>query len=65
MCRYFTQHTNCVLSMEVRYLYKFIEDSFFVRPCGGVITPRNRVDQFSPGCQAQMPPDSGTRNVEI
>jgi hypothetical protein len=65
MCRYFTQDTNRVLSMEVRYLDKFIEDLLFVRPCGGVITPRNRVDQFSPGCQAQLPPDSGTRHLEI
>jgi hypothetical protein len=51
--------------MEVRYLDKFIEDLLFVRPCGGVITSRNRVDQFSPGCQPQIPPDSGTRHLEI
>jgi hypothetical protein len=30
MGRYFTQHTNRVLSMEVRYLDKFIEDLLFL-----------------------------------
>jgi hypothetical protein len=65
MCRYFPQYTNRVLSMELRHLDEFIEDLLFVRTCRGVITPRNRVDQFSPGCQAQMSPDSGTRHLEI
>jgi hypothetical protein len=51
--------------MEIRHFDEFIEDLLFVRTCSGVITPRNLVDQFSPGCQAQVPPDSVARHVEI
>jgi hypothetical protein len=60
----FAQHPDRVLAMKAGYLNELVEDLFLFYPRSGFVPRRDRCDQFSPGCQTQLPPDSVPLHVE-
>jgi hypothetical protein len=58
------QSTNCMLPMKPRHLDELVEDHLLLGPLGRVVPPCYCLDQFSSGCQTQLPPASVARHVE-
>jgi hypothetical protein len=50
--------------MKTRYLDELVENPLLVDAGCGMVAFRNRIDQFSSGCQTQLPPDSVARHSE-
>src|SRR5690349_10048044 len=59
--RCFFQHADRVLTMKARYPNELVKNFFLLLPAGGPIARRHRLNQFPPGCHAQLPPQSATR----
>jgi hypothetical protein len=58
--RRFLQRADRVLTMKARHLDELVKDLFLLVPSCGSLTGRYCINQFPPGCHAQLPPQSAT-----
>ena len=60
----FSQCPDRMFPVIAGHLAELVKNYLFLRPWRGVIPLRDRLDQFTFGCQTQLPPDSVSRHVE-